>query len=251
MDNPLFSLAGQKVLVIGGTSGIGLATAEAAADCGATVSIAARNSNRIANVCKAITQRSGLNVTGVTLNIEDRNAVRNFLFAEAPFKHLLLPGSTVVPELFNKISENVSRSSFDSKFWGPLWAAIDAVQFMPDGGSITFYSGVAAERPVKGFVIGAAIDGAINSLTRSLALELGSYNLRVNAISPGLIVTPLLSNIDHFVSRSDPRDELAQRSPLAKSGRPIDCAIAAIGFMINDYITGEVLNVEGGARTMP
>lgn len=185
------------------------------------------------------------------VNVEDRSRVKHFLDDIGAIDHLLIPGSTVIPQLLPHITEEVARAAFDSKFWGPFWCAIDAKGNMPRGGSITLYSGVAAERPVKGFVIGAAIDGAINALVRSLALEYGPQNIRVNAISPGLILTPLLTTIDHYVNRVDPTDELATRSPLRRAGEPVHCALAAIGLMLNEFVTGEVINVEGGARAMP
>lgn len=245
------SLSKLKVVVIGGSSGIGFSTALLAARLGANVCIASRNSERLAAAVTEIKRLSKHRVTARQVNIEDRSRVKDFLDEVGSIDHLLIPGSTVIPQLLPDMTEEVARAAFDSKFWGPFWCAIDARGNMPHGGSITLYSGVAAERPVKGFVIGAAIDGAVNALVRSLALEYGPHKIRVNAISPGLILTPLLTTIDHFVSRADPSDELAARSPLRRAGEPVHCALAAIGLMLNEYITGEVINVEGGARSMP
>jgi NAD(P)-dependent dehydrogenase (short-subunit alcohol dehydrogenase family) len=107
------------------------------------------------------------------LAIEDRPAVAAFLRAHAPFDHLVLPGSTVKPLAYEELSDANAREAFDSKFWGPFWAAYDARPWMRRGGSVVFFSGVAAERPVKGYVLGACINGALNAAVRSLALEFG------------------------------------------------------------------------------
>lgn len=246
-----FDLSGEKVVIIGATTGMGLATAQLSSDLGANLSIASRTIGKLQEVAGQIEKQSGRQVHYEALSIEDRNRVQSFLSIAAPFDHLLIPGSTVVPQLFENITETVAKDSFESKFWGPFWAAVDAREHMPKGGSITFYSGIAADRPIKGFVIGAAIDGALNALTRSLANEFGKSGIRVNTISPGLILTPLFSRVDHFIDIKDFDTEHSKKSPLSRTGLPHDCAMAAVSLMVNEFINGEILGVDGGAKSIP
>ena len=82
---------------------------------------------------------------------------------------MALPGSTVPPVGYGELTEEIARISFDSKFWGPFWAVFDGRGHMRRGGSIVLFSGVAAQRPVPGYVVGGCINGALEAATRSLA----------------------------------------------------------------------------------
>ena len=181
----MFSLEGQKVVIIGGSYGMGFATAEMAVDAGAEVAIAARGAARLEEAAQGAASRGGRAVPWRALRIEDRPAVAAFLAERAPFDHLVLPGSTVKPILYDDLTDANAREAFESKFWGPFWAAFDARPHLRRGGSIVFFTGVAAKRPVKGYIMGACINGALNAATRSLALEFAKIGVRVNTIAPG------------------------------------------------------------------
>ncbi len=249
MSQP-FGLTGKTVVVIGGSAGMGLATAKLVAELGADVVIAARDPHRLAQAAEQINQRSGSAVCHRALSIESGDAVAEFLADYAPFDHLVLPGSTVVPVDFEHVTEANSREAFDSKFWGPFLAAMAAVPHMRHGGCVVMYSGVAADRPVRGFVVGSAINGAINALTRSLALELGTLGLRINTIAPGAVRTPLWSNVDHLQSADDIEAEASARLPVGRVGTARECAELAVALMTNGFITGEVIGIDGGAKAM-
>jgi NAD(P)-dependent dehydrogenase (short-subunit alcohol dehydrogenase family) len=101
---------------------------------------------------------------------------------------------------------------------------------------------------VRGYVIGAAIDGAINALTRSLALEFGPAGIRVNAIAPGAVETPLWDRLHGDAEAR--RAYYARRLPVGRVGTPEEGASAAVFLMTNGFVTGQVIWLEGGAEAM-
>lgn len=246
----MFDLTGKKVVVIGGSAGMGLATAAAAIDAGATVAIAARGPERLARAAEALTRRGGGRpVAHRALRIEDRKAVAAFLADCAPLDHLVLPGSTVRPVLYDDLDEREAADAFDSKFWGPFWAAWDVRRHMRPGGSVVFFSGVAAERPVKGYVMGACINGALNAGVRSLALEFAKIGCRANVIAPSLVETPLLDAL-HGHDKEERIKRLSARLPVGRIGTAEECAMGAIYLMCNGYVTAQVLGIDGGHVAM-
>ncbi len=246
----MFDLTGKKVVVIGGSAGMGLATAEAAVDAGAEVAIAARNPARLKAAAKALTKRGkGRKAAWKSLRVEDRKAVARFLKENAPFDHLVLPGSTVRPVLYDDLNEKEAADAFNSKFWGPFWAAYDARKYLRKGGSVVFFTGVAAVRPVSGYVMGACINGALNAGVRSLALEFAKLGCRANVIAPSLVLTPLLDAV-HGHDKDERIKHLGARLPVKRIGTAGECAMGAIYLMCNGYVTGEVITIDGGHRAM-
>lgn len=247
----MFKLDGQKVVIIGGTRGIGLATAAMAIDCCAEVVVASRNAKTVAEAAQALTKRAGRPIQSGVVDVTNRAAVDALLAEHAPIDHLCLPGSQVYRTHFEALDEGAARTFFDQKFWGPFFAAYDARRHLRPGGSIVLYSGAASRRPLPGYVIGAAIDGAIDAVTRSLASELGRDGLRVNAISPGIIETDVTRHRRTEEEFERWRDHHARRLPVGRIGRPEECARAAIYLMTNGFVTGEVLRVDGGVEAAP
>jgi NAD(P)-dependent dehydrogenase (short-subunit alcohol dehydrogenase family) len=246
----MFALTGKKVVVIGGSAGMGLATAEASVDAGATVAIAARGKERLQAAAEALAKRgNGRAVAHLALQVEDRKAVAKFLADNAPFDHLVLPGSTVRPVLYDDLDEQEANDAFNSKFWGPFWAAWDARRHMRKGGSVVFFTGVAAERPVSGYVMGACINGALNAGVRSLALEFAKIGCRANVISPSLVITPLLDAL-HGHDRDERIKRLSARLPVGRVGTAEECAMGALYLMCNGYVTAQVLGIDGGHVAM-
>ena len=243
------TLKGKKVVVIGGSYGMGFATAEMAVDAGAEVAIAARGADKLAEAATKLERRGNRPVAWRALRVEDRPAVAAFLADCAPFDHLVLPGSTVNPVLYDDLTEEEAHASFDSKFWGPFWAACDGRKHMRRGGSVVFYTGVAAHRPVKGYVMGACINGALNAATRSLTLEFAPLGLRVNALAPGLTDTPL-QDILHGHDKEERYAEYSERLPVGRIGTAEECALGAIYLMENGFVTGQVLGIDGGHECM-
>jgi NAD(P)-dependent dehydrogenase (short-subunit alcohol dehydrogenase family) len=245
----MFALDQQKVVIIGGSYGMGYATALMAQAAGASVAIAARGPDKLADAAARLEAQSGRTVPWRALRVEDRPAVARFLADCAPFDHLVLPGSTVQPILYDDLSDESAREAFESKFWGPFWAAFDARPHLRRGGSVVFFTGVAAKRPVKGYIMGGAINGALNAATRSLALEFAKLGCRVNTIAPGLCDTPL-NDILHAHDKEERYAAFAKRLPVGRIGHAEDCALGAMYLMANGYVTAQVLGIDGGQEVM-
>lgn len=246
----MFDFAGKRVVVIGGSYGMGYATAQMAAEAGAEVAIAARTAEKLADAARRLEARCGRTVPWQALRVEDRVAVAAFLAANAPFDHLILPGSTVRPVLYGDLDEAEATAAFASKFWGPFWAAFDARAHLRRGGSVVFFTGVAARRPVKGYVMGACINGALNAATRSLALEFAPLGVRVNTIAPGLTDTPL-QDVLHGHDKLERYAAYSARLPVGRIGTAEECALGAMYLMANGFVTGQVLGIDGGHECMP
>jgi NAD(P)-dependent dehydrogenase (short-subunit alcohol dehydrogenase family) len=232
------SLAKQTVVVLGGSSGIGLATAKAATAEGARVIITGRSRERLLDAQKEI----GESVRTVALDVADEAGTRA-LFAELDrVDHVFITAGTV---LFDRKLGPDSASlhpAIDMRFWGAFYAAKFAATKMSAGGSITFMSGTTATRPLPGASVSTASCGAVEAFARSLAVDLAP--IRVNTIQPGLVDTPFLDVL------GDKRDsiiaEYSKRLPVGRPGRPEEIADAVLFLMKNGFVTGITLTVDGG-----
>ncbi|KVF59253.1 SDR family oxidoreductase [Burkholderia cepacia] len=227
----------QRVLVVGGSSGIGEATARAFAEAGATVTIASRDAARLA----ASKDRIGFGVSTGVMDITDDASVRAFLDSAGEFDHVVVSAAQTATGPVRGLELDDAYAAMDSKFWGAYRVA-RAVRIR-QGGSLTFVSGFLSVRPSKNSVLQGAINAALESLARGLALELAP--VRVNTVSPGLIATPLWSKID-----AEARDRMyegaAARLPAGRVGQPEDVANAVLYLASTPYATGSTVLVDGG-----
>ncbi|WP_321966642.1 SDR family oxidoreductase [Burkholderia cepacia] len=227
----------QRVLVVGGSSGIGEATARAFAEAGATVTIASRDAARLA----ASKDRIGYGVSTGVMDITDDASVRAFLDSAGEFDHVVVSAAQTATGPVRGLELDDAYGAMDSKFWGAYRIA-RAVRIR-QGGSLTFVSGFLSVRPSKNSVLQGAINAALESLARGLALELAP--VRVNTVSPGLIATPLWSKID-----AEARDRMyegaAARLPAGRVGQPEDVANAVLYLASTPYATGSTVLVDGG-----
>ena len=139
-DRNASPLAGEKVVIIGGSSGIGLATARRALACGARLAIASRDEARLARAAESL----GEGVVCHTLDVRDARTMDACFEAEGPIDHVVVTAVEVHPRPFLEMDIDEARRTFDVKFWGQFSAAQLAAPAMREGGSITLFSGVAA-----------------------------------------------------------------------------------------------------------
>jgi len=230
------ALAGQTVAVFGGSSGIGLATAEAAQALGAKVTIASRTETRL----RAAASRLG-GAEVAALDIRDADAVRRFFDEREPFHHVVVSAAELAVGPLRKRSLDEERAAFDSKFWGAANVA-HAARIRSDG-SLTLVSGMIGVRPTGGATILSAINAAIDALAKALATEMAP--VRVNCVSPGRIETPWWD----FMPADERQalfDRTASNLPLKRIGRPQEIAAQIVHLMQNGFMTGSVVLVDGG-----
>ncbi|KVL54675.1 SDR family oxidoreductase [Burkholderia territorii] len=230
------SLHGKKVLVVGGSSGIGAAAAKAFAQRGAIVTIASRDPAR-ANADAA----PGAQVRTEALDITDTAAVDAFCARVGQFDHVAISAAKTATGPVRALPLADAQAAMDSKFWGAYRIA-RSIDIVP-GGSLTFVSGYLSVRPNASSVLQGAINAALEALARGLALELAP--VRVNVVSPGLIATPLWDKL-----APDARDAMyagaAQRLPARRVGQPEDVANAILYLATTPYATGSTVLIDGG-----
>ena len=226
----------KRVLIIGGSSGIGFATATAAAAAGATVTIASRSSEKLR---AASARLSGVDTQ--VLDVTKEDDVEAFFSRIGPFDHVVVSGSETTFAPVRSLSLSDAYRSMDSKFWGAYRVARAAR--IADGGSLTFISGFLSVRPRTGAVIQGAINAALESLTRGLALEFAP--VRVNCISPGLIATEMYDDLDVDARRAL-FEGVATSQPVGFVGKPEHVAMQILAFLANPFVTGSTVYVDGG-----
>src|ERR1700712_2794536 len=210
-------LAGKKVVVVGGSSGIGLATAELAKKEGADVIIASRNVDRLDGVADLF-RRAG------------------------PVDHVVVTAAQLRTGPFKTVAMEDVRATMESKFWG-AWRVARSADIRP-GGSLTLVSGFLSVRPRPNSAIVSAANGALESLARSLALELAP--VRVNAVSPGIIDTPIRAAMPE-AARNDMLAKTAAGLPVGRVGTGEDIARQILAFMTIGFATGSIVYIDGGA----
>jgi NAD(P)-dependent dehydrogenase (short-subunit alcohol dehydrogenase family) len=232
-------LQGAHVVVIGGSTGIGLATARGARHEGADVTIAGRSQEKLAQA-----QRELGEVRTVAADITDEAAVGQVFAGLDRVDHVLISAGTIRNGTMVKNDLETLRRIVDERLWGLTYVVRRAAPLMSQG-SITFTSGGLSSRPRPGAAMLTGMLAAVEALARALALELAP--VRVNAVTPGLIDTPLL-----YDAYGPERDTLIKNRAAILPGKRIgtadEVAQAVLMLMTNEYITGEVLHIDGGSR---
>lgn len=235
-------LTGKKVVIIGGASGIGLATAQMALAEGASVTIGDVSAENIARAKAKLDGQAGVEI--VEMDVTDQAAVESLFAGLGEVDHVFLTAGILDRE--NSGALNAPIDSFwkilDTRIMGATYVARAAQSKFAEGGSLTLTSGLDGARPGKDSTLAAASVEGVKGLARGLALDLKP--VRVNVVVPGLIDTPLWADYPDF-------DKMAaafvKDIPVPRTGKAEDVAEAAIFLMTNGYITGTTIDIDGGA----
>ena len=229
-------LAGKKVVVVGGSSGIGLSTAEVARREGADVIIASRNVERLDAAAEK------LNAIAIPVDVTSDESVAKLFRSCGPVDHVVVTAAQLRTGPFRTVAMEDVLGTVESKFWG-AWRVAQAAEIRA-GGSLTLVSGFLSVRPRPNSAIVSAANGALESLSRALALELAP--VRVNCVSPGIIDTPIRAAMPEE-ARRDMLAKAAASLPVGRVGAGEDIARQILSFVANGFATGSIVYIDGGA----
>lgn len=233
------SLKNARVLVVGGTSGIGLGVAAAVAERDAVPIVVSR---RQSSVDRALDRLPATSV-GATVDLADPVALDRLVADTGEIDHLVFTAGEPMEMVgLDALTAEVVGQAFQTRYVGALLTARAFRHHLKPGGSITLTSGTAAERPGLG-VLPSSICNAVNALTKALAVELAP--LRVNAVAPGPIHTPMWDTLGQDGLQTL-LAQVAQQLPLGRVGEVADAAAAYVYLMEQEFGTGVVLTVDGG-----
>ncbi|TIP03935.1 MAG: SDR family oxidoreductase [Mesorhizobium sp.] len=238
------SLTGKKIVVVGGSSGIGFGVAAAALEHGAEVVIVGRSEDKL----KAADDRLGAGrVTRIAADMANEADVARLFDAVGAFDHLVATAGTPPPnDPIGETDMDFVRGFVDGKLIGSVMLAKHAVRKLNKGGSMIFTSGINKDRPpVPGGAVVAAVAGSFSYFARALALELAPT--RVNIVSPGWVDTEMWDEIVGE-AKTGYFEQMGGRVPAGRIARPADIAPAYLYLMQTEFMTGETIHIDGGQR---
>ena len=235
------TVEGKRVLILRGTSGIGLAVAQAAKAEGSDVVVVSSKQSRV----DAALTLLGEGAEGYVANLSDETVVQALFGKIGPFDHLVYTaGDEVWKCLVGETKLEDAKGFFDVRFWGAFLVTKHGSKLIRPGGSIVFTSSTLPRRPVISFAIGASISSAVEAFATAMAVELAP--VRVNVVAPGTVRTPIW---DSRVPEEQREAFFAARGaalPAGKVGEPAEVAEAYLCFMRSRYTTGQIVVVDGG-----
>jgi len=236
------SLNGKRVVVIGGSTGVGFAVADAALAEGASVVVGSSQADKVA----AAVAKLGAGAGGYVVDVGDEASVEAFFEKVGAFDHLVFTAGDWGRSFYAPVRDLdivETQASLRVRFWGALAAVKHGCRIIAQDGSITLTGGMLAHRPMKGAPVVTAMAGAIEHLTVGLSMDLAP--VRVNAVCLGMIGT------DRTLTMPEARlKAYTSRLPLPRTGDPAEAAQAYIYLMRGGYTTGQVVTVDGGGAVV-
>jgi NAD(P)-dependent dehydrogenase (short-subunit alcohol dehydrogenase family) len=234
-------LKGKSVLIAGGSSGIGLATAKSAHSLGARVILTSRDLQKAVRTAAQV----GTGVVPMQLDINNEASVNSLFRSLDPVDHIYIAAgsTTIAPLLDNQLEELLK--GFNERVVGSLRVVQAAIPRINEGGSITFTGGISTDRPIAGAWVSGLGTASAEQLARVLVMEFP--HIRFNAVSPGYTDTPMWDQI-LGEKREEVLANVAKTLPIKKVADPEEVAAAVIFLMCNRSITGEVIHIDGGGR---
>jgi NAD(P)-dependent dehydrogenase (short-subunit alcohol dehydrogenase family) len=233
-------IKGSKAIVLGGTSGIGLATAKQLVDAGATVIVGSRSESNRATAAQSL----GPDAVIHEVDVLDREGLAALFSEHAPID-ILVCSATGGPRAtgpFLQMDLDGFQGSF-AKLWGYTNAVRIGAESMSERGTIVLVSGYPARRPSPGASAISTVGNAVEGFTRAIAPEIAPR--RINVVSPGVIRTPMMSLEPE--ARDAFLDSATSDFPIPRPGEPEEVAQAILFVIENEYVTGTTIDVEGGA----
>jgi NAD(P)-dependent dehydrogenase (short-subunit alcohol dehydrogenase family) len=233
-------LAGKRVILLGASTGIGFATAKAAAEEGAKVVIVSSNQQRIDHALKSLPAGS----EGFAVDLSKEENIRDFFQKTGAFDHLVYSAAeSIALSSIATTDIEQARAFLTLRFWSAFAAVKYGAPMINPGGSICLTGGTAGRRPGAGWSVASSICGAMEGLVRALAVELAP--IRVNCVIPGVIRTPLWDSMS-AADREGLYQHTASTLLLKRVGEPEDVAAGFIYLMKQKHGTGQGLVIDGG-----
>jgi NAD(P)-dependent dehydrogenase (short-subunit alcohol dehydrogenase family) len=235
------NLKDKTILIVGGSSGIGFATAKMAVELGANVTITSRSLDRADIAAKTIHSK----IKAAQLDVNDEKLVMYFFETHAPVDHIYIAaGSTNITSLTENDLQD-SMLAFNERVVGSLRIVKAAINKINVGGSLTFTGGISTDRPIAGAWVSGLGTASAEQLARVLVMEYP--HIRFNAVSPGYTDTPMWDAI-MGENKVAILASVAEKLPVKKIATPEEVAFAIIFLMANPSVTGEVIHIDGGGR---
>lgn len=231
---------GQRLVVVGAGSRTGRALAKAASAAGAALVLAGPDPRKLEWTAGELSGPSEV----VGLDLADEESIAGFATSVGRFDHLVSTAAMAANGPLAELEPAAVHRAFAAKVIGPLLLAKHLAARVPESGSFTFFSGVAAWRPAPGRTVMATTNGALAFLVRALAVEIAP--VRVNAVSPGIVDTGSWDGLG--AGKEAFLRGVAERNPARRVGTPEDLVKAVFYAIGNPYVTGTVLHVDGGGR---
>ncbi|MCZ4522248.1 SDR family oxidoreductase [Rhodococcus ruber] len=229
-----------RVLLVGGASGIGRAVAAEIVDGGGEVILAGRRSDVLNDAAATLGPRA----TSVIVDLTDEESIAAAAAAVGSVDHVVSLAADHANGPVADLDVADIRKAFDAKVIGPILLSKHFASSIREGGSLLFFSGVAAWKPAPGLSVMATTNGAVAFLVEALAVELAP--IRVNAVSPGIVDSGVWDSMgagkDSFFA------ETARANPVGRVGRPDDVVAAVLYALANTFVTGTTLHVDGGGH---
>jgi NAD(P)-dependent dehydrogenase (short-subunit alcohol dehydrogenase family) len=234
------TLEKKRVVVLGGSSGIGLAVAKAAARESAELTIV---SSRKTNIDRALAELPR-SAQGHAIDLSDEARIRNLFEVIGPLDHLVYTaGENLKLGTLKDTNINEARQFWTLRYWGAFAAVKYGAPNIRSGGSIVLTSGLASQRPHAGWTVASSICGAMEGLTRALAVELAP--IRVNAVCPGVVRTPLWNSMSE-ADRTTLYQQMNEKLLVGHVGESEEVSEAYLYLMRQTYGTGQPIVVDGG-----
>ncbi|RKU45134.1 hypothetical protein DL546_004407 [Coniochaeta pulveracea] len=243
-------LAGKRIAVVGGSSGIGFGAAQILLEAGAHITIISSSATRVQDAVTRLS-KSGGTVDGRVGDVTDEKAFTNLLVSLAPLDHIVFSGvDKIIRGPLAETDLGDAKALFGVKFWGSfvVGKALARHDIITPGGSLTLTSGAAALKPRKGAVLGSALNGGLITATQALADELSAKRIRVNTVVPGLVITELWDKLGQSKERQQEIFEKgAKELSVGFVATPEHVAEAYLYVVRADYANGTTVVIDGGS----